>query len=92
MLISLTLRVAGAPAVSLYVRAINTHGVTAVAMLFAVIPAVAGVLSWIILGQRPDERIAVGLVLADWHAGSIRGICRNASVTMHPAKSSTEAW
>lgn len=50
-------------AVSLYVRAINTHGATAVAMLFAVIPAVAGVLSWIILGQRPDEGIAVGLVL-----------------------------
>lgn len=50
-------------AVSLYVRAINTHGVTAVAMLFAVIPAVAGVLSWIILGQRPDAGIAVGLVL-----------------------------
>ncbi|KBZ69541.1 hypothetical protein K875_00259 [Mycobacterium [tuberculosis] TKK-01-0051] len=50
-------------AVSLYVRAINTHGATAVAMLFAVIPAVAGVLSWIILGQRPDEGIAIGLVL-----------------------------
>ncbi len=50
-------------AVSLYVRAINTHGVTAVAMLFAVIPAVAGVLSWIILDQRPDAGIAVGLVL-----------------------------
>ncbi|OBJ02764.1 EamA family transporter [Mycobacterium sp. 1465703.0] len=50
-------------AVSLYVRAINTHGVTAVAMLFAVIPAVAGMLSWIILDQRPDAGIAVGLVL-----------------------------
>ncbi|WP_231998341.1 DMT family transporter [Mycobacterium sp. 1245499.0] len=50
-------------AVSLYVRAINTHGATAVAMLFAVIPAVAGVLSWMILDQRPDAGIAVGLVL-----------------------------
>lgn len=42
-------------AVSLYVRAINAHGAAAVAMLFAVIPAVAAVLSWIILGQRPDQ-------------------------------------
>ncbi|WP_231999621.1 DMT family transporter [Mycobacterium sp. 1245852.3] len=50
-------------AVSLYVRAINTHGATAVAMLFAVIPAVAGVLSWMILDQRPDAGIAAGLVL-----------------------------
>lgn len=50
-------------AVSLYVRAISTHGAAAVAMLFAVIPAVAGMLSWIILGQRPDVGVAVGLLL-----------------------------
>lgn len=50
-------------AVSLYVRAINTHGAAAVAMLFAVIPAVAAVLAWLILGQRPDPGVAVGLVL-----------------------------
>ncbi|BAN29190.1 MULTISPECIES: DMT family transporter [Mycobacterium avium complex (MAC)] len=50
-------------AVSLYVRAINAHGAAAVAMLFAVIPAVAAVLSWIILGQRPDQGVAAGLVL-----------------------------
>jgi drug/metabolite transporter (DMT)-like permease len=50
-------------AVSLYVRAINAHGAAAVAMLFAVIPAVAGLLSWLMLGQRPDLGIAVGLVL-----------------------------
>jgi drug/metabolite transporter (DMT)-like permease len=50
-------------AVSLYVRAINAHGATAVAMLFAVIPAVAALLSWLMLGQRPDLGIAVGLVL-----------------------------
>ncbi|MGD1256081.1 DMT family transporter [Mycobacterium seoulense] len=50
-------------AVSLYVRAINTHGAAAVAMLFAVIPAVAAVLAWLMLGQRPDPGVAVGLVL-----------------------------
>ncbi|WP_414687867.1 DMT family transporter [Mycobacterium sp.] len=49
--------------VSLYVRAISAHGAAAVAMLFAVIPAVAGLLSWLMLGQRPDAGIAVGLVV-----------------------------
>ncbi|BBX64296.1 membrane protein [Mycobacterium saskatchewanense] len=56
-------------AVSLYVRAINHHGAAAVAMLFAVIPAAAALLSWLMLGQRPDVGIAVGLVaggLACW--------------------------
>jgi drug/metabolite transporter (DMT)-like permease len=48
---------------TLYVRAINNFGAAAVAMLFAVIPAVAGVLSWVMLGQRPDIGIAVGLVV-----------------------------
>nr|WP_319455403.1 MULTISPECIES: DMT family transporter [unclassified Mycobacterium] len=48
---------------TLYVRAINNFGAAAVAMLFAVIPAVAGVLSWLMLGQRPDVGIAVGLVV-----------------------------
>ncbi|OBI04320.1 hypothetical protein A5679_15500 [Mycobacterium scrofulaceum] len=59
-------------AVSLYVRAINAHGAAAVAMLFAVIPAVAGLMSWLILGQRPDVGVGVGLVLgglACWLSG-----------------------
>jgi drug/metabolite transporter (DMT)-like permease len=50
-------------AVTLYVRAINIHGAAAVSMLFCVIPAVAGALSWLMLGQRPDVGVAVGLVL-----------------------------
>ena len=50
-------------AVSLYVRAINTHGAAEVAMLFAVIPAVAAVLSWLMLGQRPDAGVWVGLLV-----------------------------
>jgi drug/metabolite transporter (DMT)-like permease len=49
--------------VSLYVRAISLHGAAAVAMLFCVIPAVAGVLSWLMLGQRVDVGTGVGLVL-----------------------------
>ena len=49
-------------AVSLYVRAISVHGAAAVTMLFAVIPAVAAVLSWLMLGQRPDVGIAIGLL------------------------------
>jgi drug/metabolite transporter (DMT)-like permease len=50
-------------AVSLYVRSINVHGATAVSMLFCVIPAVAGLMSWVMLGQRLDIGIGVGLVL-----------------------------
>ena len=56
-------------AVSLYVRAINLHGAPAVSMLFCVIPAVAGVLSWLALGEHIDVGIAVGLAvgaLACW--------------------------
>ena len=49
--------------VSLYVRAINIHGAPAVAMLFCVIPAVAGALSWAMLGQRIDVGVGVGLLL-----------------------------
>jgi drug/metabolite transporter (DMT)-like permease len=56
-------------AVSIYLRAISVHGAAAVAMLFAVIPAAAAVLSWLMLGQRPDIGVAVGLLvggLACW--------------------------
>lgn len=49
--------------VSLYVRAINLHGAAAVSMLFCVIPAVAGVLSWVMLGQRIDVGVGIGLLL-----------------------------
>ena len=49
--------------VSLYVRAINLHGASAVAMLFCLIPAVAGVLSWLMLGEHVDIGVAAGLVL-----------------------------
>jgi drug/metabolite transporter (DMT)-like permease len=48
---------------TLYVRAINIHGAAAVSMLFCVIPAVAGLLSWVMLRQRPDAGIAIGLAL-----------------------------
>lgn len=48
---------------TLYVRAIGRYGAAAVAMLFAVIPAIAGILSWAMLGQRPDIGVAIGLVI-----------------------------
>nr|WP_170981247.1 DMT family transporter [Mycolicibacterium sp. CR10] len=48
---------------TMYVRAINRYGAASVAMLFAVIPAVAGLLGWAMLGQRPDVGLAVGLVV-----------------------------
>jgi drug/metabolite transporter (DMT)-like permease len=49
--------------VSLYVRAINLHGAAAVSMLFCLIPAVAGGLSWLMLHQRVDIGTGIGLVL-----------------------------
>lgn len=70
-------------AVSLYVNAINTHGAASVSMLFAVIPAVAAVLSWVMLGQRPDVGVAVGLVvggLACWLNSRASGRGRVAAV------------
>jgi drug/metabolite transporter (DMT)-like permease len=48
---------------TMYVRAINLYGAATVSMLFCVIPAVAGLLSWVMLGQRPDTGIGIGLVL-----------------------------
>jgi drug/metabolite transporter (DMT)-like permease len=48
---------------TMYVRAINLHGAATVSMLFCVIPAVAGMLSWVMLGQRPDIGIGIGLAL-----------------------------
>lgn len=56
-------------AVSIYLRAVTLHGAAAVAMLFAIIPAGAAVLSWLILGERPDVGVGIGLVvgaLACW--------------------------
>lgn len=75
-------------AVSLYVRAINAHGAAAVAMLFAIIPAVAAVLSWLMLGQRPDVGVAVGLVLgglACWLNARASGRRRAVQGTPEPA-------
>lgn len=56
-------------AVSLYLRAISIHGAAAVAMLFAVIPAVAAVLCWFALGQHPDVGVAIGLFAGGGLAG-----------------------
>ncbi len=49
--------------ISTYVHAVSRFGASAVAMLFCVIPAVAGLLSWAILGQRVDVGIGIGLAL-----------------------------
>ena len=81
-------------AVSLYVRAINAHGAAAVAMLFAVIPAVAAVLSWLMLGQRPDVGVAVGLVLgglACWLNTRASGRKRAVQGSAEPAVATVES-
>lgn len=48
---------------ALYVRSVSEFGAAAVSMLFCVIPAVAGLLSWIMLGQNVDAGMGVGLVI-----------------------------
>jgi drug/metabolite transporter (DMT)-like permease len=48
---------------SLYLAALRRGGAGQVAMLFAVIPSVSAVLSWILLGDRPDAGVVAGLVL-----------------------------
>lgn len=71
---------------TLYVRAIDRYGAAAVAMLFAVIPAIAGVLSWLLLGQRPDLGVVVGLVLgalACWL--NSRAVARTVTTPAAPA-------
>ncbi|WP_096436590.1 DMT family transporter [Mycobacterium shigaense] len=74
-------------AVSLYLRAISMHGAAAVAMLFAVIPAVAAMLCWLALGQRPDIGVAIGLVaggLACWLNSRAAGRRRAAQQVAEP--------
>jgi drug/metabolite transporter (DMT)-like permease len=79
---------------TLYVRAISRYGAAAVAMLYAVIPAVAGLLSWLILGQRPDIGIAAGLVigaLACWlNSSGLRARARRDASTSEEVASMDE--
>lgn len=48
---------------SLYLAALRRGGAGQVAMLFAVIPSVSAVLSWVLVGDRPDAGVLGGLVL-----------------------------
>lgn len=48
---------------SLYLAALRRAGAGQVTMLFAVIPSVSAVLSWVLLGDRPDIGVLGGLVL-----------------------------
>ncbi len=73
---------------TMYVRAINHYGAASVAMLFAVIPAVAGLLGWAMLGQRPDIGVAVGLVVgagACWLNSRERGAQASTDSTIQVA-------
>ncbi|WP_265447576.1 DMT family transporter [Flexivirga meconopsidis] len=48
---------------SLYFAALRSGGASQVAMLFAVIPSGAALLSWLLLGERPDVGVVIGLVV-----------------------------
>ena len=50
-------------AASLYMAAIRQAGAAAVSLLFGVIPSIAALLTWLVLGERPDVGIVIGLVV-----------------------------
>ncbi|WP_155826802.1 DMT family transporter [Jongsikchunia kroppenstedtii] len=48
---------------SLYFTVIRQAGAAAAALLFGVIPSIAALLTWAMLGQRPDIGVVIGLVI-----------------------------
>ena len=48
---------------TLYLHAVKQAGAAQVAMLFAVIPSGAALLTWLLIGTRPDVGVVVGLVI-----------------------------
>ncbi|MDL9935793.1 DMT family transporter [Gordonia sp. ABSL1-1] len=50
-------------AASLYLAAIKQAGASAVSLLFGVIPSIAALLTWGILGERPDVGVVIGLAV-----------------------------
>jgi len=48
---------------SLYFAVIKRSGASAAALLFGVIPSIAALLTWAMLGQRPDVGVIVGLIV-----------------------------
>ena len=50
-------------AATLYIAAIKQAGAAAVSLLFGIIPSMAALLSWAIMGERPDLGVVAGLVL-----------------------------
>ncbi|WP_346764569.1 DMT family transporter [Rhodococcus sp. HNM0569] len=50
-------------AATLYLAAIRQAGAAAVSLLFGVIPSVAALLTWLVLGERPDVGVVIGLAL-----------------------------
>ncbi|WP_051198367.1 DMT family transporter [Gordonia shandongensis] len=50
-------------AATLYLAAIARAGAAAVSLLFGVIPSIAAVLTWVLMGERPDVGVVIGLVV-----------------------------
>lgn len=50
-------------AATLYMAAIKQAGAAAVSLLFGIIPSMAALLSWAIMGERPDLGVVVGLAI-----------------------------
>lgn len=50
-------------AASLYLAAIKQAGAAAVSLLFGVIPSIAALLTWLLMGERPDVGVVIGLLV-----------------------------
>lgn len=69
---------------SFYLAALRRGGAGQVAMLFAVIPSVSAVLSWVLVGDRPDLGVLGGLVLGA--AACVLGRAASATPAPSPAQ------
>lgn len=74
-------------AASLYLAAIRQAGAAAVSLLFGIIPSIAALLSWLLVGERPDLGVIGGLVLGALacYLGAPRGPKDAEPATAEPA-------
>ncbi|MCF8588793.1 DMT family transporter [Gordonia liuliyuniae] len=78
-------------AATLYLAAIRQAGAAAVSLLFGVIPSIAALLTWAILGERPDIGVVLGLVVgaAACFVGNDQAPGRGEAVNVTPSTVST---
>ncbi|WOC12471.1 DMT family transporter [Gordonia sp. MP11Mi] len=78
-------------AATLYLAAIRQAGAAATSLLFGVIPSIAALLTWAILGERPDIGVVFGLVIgaAACFIGNDQAPGREEPASVSPSTGST---